>query len=375
MMGTNQIRVLAINPGSTSTKFAVYEDESPTMVETLRHAPSELVQFGDIMEQHGFRKELIARALVERGVAIRSLTAVVGRGGLLRPIPSGVWVVTPAMIADLRAPSRIKHASNLGALIAAEIAGEAGCPAYVVDPIVVDELEPIARLSGLPELERRSVFHALNHKAVARKAAAVLGKTYEEINLVVAHMGGGITVGAHRSGRVVDVTNGLDGEGPFTPERAGGLPAGEVVRLAFSGRYSESELLQRLVRRGGLLAYLGTNDAVEVERRLDSGDAEAFLVYRALAYQVAKDIGAMAAVLEGHVHAVVLTGGLTYSKRLVEWIRGRVGFLGEFMIFPGENELEALALGVLRVLKGEEAARLYEPETSSICFGRCELGG
>lgn len=358
--------VLAINPGSTSTKFAVYEGERPVMVETLRHAPEELSRFGDIMEQYEFRKELIAAALEKRGISVRSLAAVVGRGGLLRPIPSGVWRVTPAMIADLRAPSRVKHASNLGALIAAEIAREAGCPAFIVDPIVVDEMDPVARFSGLPEVPRRSVFHALNHKAIARKAAAALGKAYTEVNLIVAHMGGGITVGAHRAGRVIDVTNGLDGEGPFTPERAGGLPAAEVVRLAFTGQFSEAELLQRLVRRGGMVAYLGTNDAIEVERRVDSGDEKARLVYEALAYQVAKDIGAMAAVLKGSVDAVVLTGGLAYSERLVGWIKERIGFLGKVLVYPGENELEALAFGALRVVSGEEEAFIYEPEAQGL---------
>lgn len=350
-------RLLVINPGSTSTKIAVFENEKPVLSETLRHKPEELAQHAS--DPYGFRKRLILEALEKRGISLGSLHAVVARGGLLKPIPGGVFKIGSKMLEDLRAATYGKHASNLAALIAFEIARECQIPSFVVDPVVVDELEPVARLSGLPEITRRSAFHALNQKAVARRAAADLGLKYRESNLVVAHLGGGITVGAHRHGRVVDVNNGIDGEGPFSPERAGALPVIDLIRLCFSGQFTETDLRKKIMRRGGLMAYLGTTDAIEVEAMIRAGNQEAGLFYEAMAYQVAKEIGAAATVLKGAVDAVVLTGGLAYSNILVGWIKERVAFLGRIMVYPGENEMEALANGALRVLRGQEEAMDY----------------
>lgn len=313
------------------------------------------------MEQYPQRLRLVRDCLEKRGVDPSSLAAVVGRGGLLQPLPGGTYRVNQAMLQELREARRGQHASNLGAVLAREIAGEGGIPAFIVDPVVVDEMEPLARLTGMPELERHSIFHALNQKAVARKASLALGLSYGETSLVVAHLGGGISVGAHHRGRVVDVNNALDGDGPFSPERSGGLPAGGLLRLCFGGEYSREDLHRKLVGRGGLLAYLGTHDGREVEERIDKGDREARLVYQGLAYQVAKEIGGAAAVLGGRLQAVVLTGGLAHSRRLVGWIEERVAFLGPVLVYPGEEEMEALAQGGLRVLSGEEEARAYPP--------------
>ncbi|MGE5577605.1 MAG: butyrate kinase [Syntrophothermus sp.] len=352
-------RLLVINPGSTSTKIAVFEDERVVVSQTLRHKPEELAQFKNVEDQYGFRKHLVLEALKTQGIRVDSLHAVVGRGGLLKPVPGGVFRIGPKMIEELRASAYGRHASNLAALIAYEIAQECGIPSFVVDPVVVDELEPVARLSGLPEITRRSAFHALNQRAVARRAAAELGLKYNESHLIVAHLGGGITVGAHRHGRVIDVNNGIDGEGPFTPERAGALPVIDLIGLCFSGQFTEAALRKKIMLQGGLMAYLGTTDATEVEAMIRAGNQEAALFYEAMAYQVAKEIGAAATVLKGEIDAVVLTGGLAYSSMLVGWIKERVAFLGKILVYPGENEMEALAGGVLRVLRGQEQAMDY----------------
>lgn len=351
--------ILAINPGSTSTKIAAYEGERPQWVKTLRHTAQELAPFRNVLEQRDYRLQVLRRCLDEAGLSVQQLDAVVGRGGLVRPIPSGVYLINETMIRDLHQGAPLNHASSLGALMARILADEAKCPAFVVDPPVVDELGPLARYTGWKDVHRRSIFHALNQKAVARKAAAALGREYPDLRLVVAHLGGGITVGAHVHGQVVDVNNGLDGEGPFTPERSGALPVAEVIRLCFSGQYSQEEMLRRLAGQGGLISHLGTSDAQEVEKRIDAGDAYAAEIYEAMAYWTAKQIGAAAVVLEGQVDAVVLTGGLAYSRRFVEWIRRRVRFIAPVLVFPGENEMEALALGALRVLRGQEAPLDY----------------
>ncbi|MGB9592937.1 MAG: butyrate kinase [Anaerolineae bacterium] len=351
-------RVLSINPGSTSTKVALYEDESPVFVEVIRHSADEIAQYKRIVDQYEFRRDVILRVLEEKGVDLKSLHAVVGRGGALPPVASGVYRINEWMLEDLRQPKR-EHVSNLGAFIAREIAERAGVPAFIVDPVSVDEFEPIARISGLPEIERKSLSHALNLKAAARKAAKVLGKPYEELNLVVVHMGGGISVSPHRKGRMIDVNQALDGTGPFSPERAGGLPIGDLLRLAYSGKYTFDELWRRCVGGGGLVAHLGTNDAREVERRIAEGDEHARLVYEAMAYQTAKEIGAMATVLKGEVDAIVLTGGLAHSEMLTGWIRERVEWIAPVLIFPGEDEMEAMTMGALRVLRGEEQAKEY----------------
>lgn len=352
-------RILAINPGSTSTKIAVYEDETPLFTEVIHHNAQELAKYTRIFDQYPLRRDAVLSALQRHNVSITSLHAVVGRGGLLRPIESGTYLVNDRMLADLQAPKEREHASNLGAVIAHEIAVQAGVSAYIVDPVCVDEFDDIARISGLPEIERKSLSHALNMKAMGRRAGKDLGKPYHELNLVIAHMGGGISVGAHRKGRMVDVNQALDGTGPFSPERAGGLPVGDLVRMCYSGKYTYEQMMRKIVGQGGLVAHLGTNNAAEVERRILAGDAHARLVYEAMAYQIAKEIGLAATVLYGQVDAIVLTGGLAHSEMLINWIRPRVEWIAPVLIYPGEDELLAMTQGVLRVLRGEEPAKEY----------------
>ncbi|MBA1336342.1 MAG: Branched-chain acyl kinase [Firmicutes bacterium] len=353
-------RLLIINPGSTSTKIAIYDNEKPVFEEVLRHSAEELAPYPTIYSQYQFRKDVILDTLSGKDINLTKLSAVVGRGGLLHPIPSGTYEVNDKMIEDLRMGLLGQHASNLGGILAREIASQLNIPSFIVDPVVVDEMDDVARLSGIPEIDRISIFHALNQKAVARRAARDLGKAYEDVNLIVTHLGGGISVGAHRRGMVVDVNNALDGEGPFSPERAGGLPADGLVKMCYSGKYSMDEVKKKLVGKGGLVAYLKTNDAREVEKMIEEGNKEAELVYRAMAYQIAKEIGNCAAVLCGDVDAVVLTGGIAYSKMLTGWIKERVEFISQVMIYPGEDEMSALAEGGLRVLRGEERAKEYK---------------
>lgn len=358
-MQEKEYRILVINPGSTSTKIGVFDNERSIFEKTIRHDTEEIKQYKSIIDQYEFRKQTILAVLDEEGINISKLSAVCGRGGLLRPIEGGTYRVNEQMLTDLRKGYSGQHASNLGGILAHEIATALNIPAFIVDPVVVDELDPIARISGFSLIERKSIFHALNQKAVARRVAKQLGKTYEEVNLIVAHMGGGITVGAHKQGRVVDVNNGLDGEGPFSPERAGTVPAGDLVSLCFSGEYYREEIMKKLVGQGGLVGYLGTNDAVKVEKMIEAGNEKAKLVYSAMAYQVAKEIGAASAVLAGKVDAIVLTGGLAYGKGFVKEIADRVNWIAEVIVQPGENELQALAEGALRVLRGEEKAKDY----------------
>jgi len=357
--------VLTINPGSTSTKVALYDGERPLFVETVHHSAEEIAAFPHIADQYAFRRDAVLSLLDEKGFGLDSLDAVVGRGGILRPIRSDTYLVNEKMLNELRHPQEREHASNLGAIIADEIARRAGVPAFIVDPVCVDEFDEIARISGLPEIERRSLSHALNLKAAARQAARDLGKRYDEVNLLVVHLGGGISVSPHRRGRMVDVNQALDGTGPFAPERAGGLPVGDVLRLAYSvpphdeAHYTYEEMFKKIAGRGGLVAHLGTNDACEVERRIEEGDEHAKLIYEAMAYQIAKEIGLMATVLKGDVDAIVLTGGLARSDMLVDWIVQRVEWIAPVMIYPGEDEMLAMAQGALRVLRDEEKARDY----------------
>ncbi len=359
-------RLLVINPGSTSTKVAVFEDEQPLFVETLRHSSQDIATFPHIQDQYEFRLQSIRDLLRAGGIEIASLAAVVARGGLLRPIPGGTYAVNEKMVEELgRRDAERQHASGLGAPLADEIAHQAGVPAFIVDPVCVDEFDELARVSGLPEIERKSLSHALNLKAVARRAAEDLSRLYSELNLVVTHMGGGISVTAHRRGEMVDVNQALDGTGPFSPERAGGLPVGDVARMCFGVhpyeglRLTYDQMFKRIAGQGGLVAHLGTNDALEVEARINAGDDRARLVYEAMAYQVAKEIGAMASVLKGEVDAVILTGGLAHSEMLLAWIRERVAWIGPVLVYPGEDEMLALAQGALRVLRGEEQAKEY----------------
>lgn len=354
-------KLLVINPGSTSTKIAVYHDLEQNFFEVINHSTSELGRFKEVFDQYLFRKELIYQVVSEKGIDLKRFLAVVGRGGLCKPIESGVYEVNEQMITDLQTSAFGKHVSSLSGLIAYQIAQEIGAKAYIVDPVVVNEFEPLAFYTGWPEIKRKSLFHALNQKAAARKAAAQLGREYEELRLIVVHMGGGITVGAHKYGKVIDVNNGLE-EGPFAPERAGSLPIGDLIRLCYSGRFTKDEMLKTMAGRGGLVAYLGTNSGREVEQRIASGDILAGEVFEAMAYQVAKEIGSYAAVLEGEVDAIVLTGGLAFSDRFTGWIRKRVGFIAPLIILPGEFEMEALASGAWRVLTGREEAKTYAPK-------------
>ncbi len=352
-------RILVINPGSSSTRVAVFADEAELYSAKVEHPLAEVGRYARIAEQYAMRRDAVLEALREARFSTADLDAVVGRGGLLRPIPSGTYLINQRMLEELRRPSAREHVSNLGALIAHEIASAGGIPAYVVDPVTVDEFTPLARVAGLPGIERRSESHALNLKAAAREAARMLGRSYSEINLVVVHLGTGISVSAHQHGLMVDVNQGLDGTGPFSPERAGGLPVGDVLRLAFSGRYTYEELFRLITRQGGLVAHLGTNDAREVERRIAEGDQHARLIYEAMAYQIAKEIGLMATVLKGDVQAVVITGGLAHSAMLLGWIRERVQWIAPVLVIPGEREMLAMAQGALRVLRGEEEAKEY----------------
>lgn len=352
-------KLLVINPGSTSTKIAIFENGQQVMSHSLTHSSEELAPFGGIVDQFDFRKELILQAIEEKGFDVKALDAVVGRGGILRPMASGTYQVSEKMLNDLTNRERAAHASNLGGIIADAIAKSTGIPAMIVDPVVVDEMNPLARYTGLPEMKRISQFHALNQKAVARRAAAELERPYEEVNLIVAHLGGGISVGAHEKGRIVDVNNALDGDGAFSPERAGGLPVCAVVEMCTSGQYTMEQIKKKLVGQGGLVAYLGTNDGREVGKRIAAGDVQAKEVYEAMAYQVAKDIAASAAVLRGKVDAVCITGGLAYDEMLVGWIRERVAFIADVKVYPGEDEMSALAQGGLRVLTGEEKVKEY----------------
>ncbi|HWR62486.1 MAG TPA: butyrate kinase [Clostridia bacterium] len=353
-------RLLIINPGSTSTKIAIFDNEKPVMEQTLRHSNEELAPYASIIEQFEFRKNVILDTLNANGINISKLSAVVGRGGLLRPIEGGTYRVNERMLEDLKVGVSGQHASNLGGIIADEIASPLGIPAFIVDPVVVDEMEEISRFSGMPEIKRICIWHALNQKAVARRVAADLGKKYEELNLIIAHLGGGISVGAHKKGKTIDVNNALNGEGPFSPERTGSLPVSGLVKLCYSGKYTIEQLNRLIAGQGGLVAYLGTNDGREAVKRIEAGDKNAELVYKAMAYQVGKEIGACAAVLEGKVDAVCLTGGLAYDKLLVGWIKEMVQFIGDVRVYPGEDEMIALAEGGLRVLRGEEATKEYK---------------
>ena len=350
---------LIINPGSTSTKIGVFEDETLLFEETLRHPTEEISKYATIIDQKDFRKEIITDLLKEKNFDIHSLDFIVGRGGLLKPIPGGTYKVSDDLLNDLKIGYQGQHASNLGGILAREIGDSIGVPSYIVDPVVVDELMPIARYSGVPELPRTSVFHALNQKAVAKRYAKEIGKPYESLRLVVVHMGGGVSVGAHEYGKVVDVFNALDGDGAFSPERAGAVPSGALIKMCFSGKYTEKEVYSKIVGKGGFNAYLGTNDMREVTRRANEGDELAYEAKQAFLLQVAKDIGSMACVLNGKVDQIIVTGGIAYGEDVVAALKERAGWIAPFTVYPGEDELLALAQGALRVMNGEEKAMEY----------------
>ncbi len=354
------LRSLVINPGSTSTKIAVYEDEKSVFLKTIRHDMEELKDFKKISDQFQFRKNLIIKELEAEGIAISSLSAVVGRGGLIKPVEGGVYEVNDALKKDLEVGVMGEHASNLGGLIALDIVKDIpNARAFIANPVVVDEMQDVARIAGHPKFERISIFHALNHKAIAMDYAKKQNKPYEELNVIVAHLGGGITVGAHRKGRVIDVNNGLNGEGPFSPERSGTLPTGQLVDVCFSGEYTKDQVKKMLVGEGGLMAYFGTNSALELQNMVEAGDEKANLVQNAMGYQVAKMIGEMAVVLEGKVDAILITGGIAYNKHLVAYIENMVKFIAPVHAYPGEDEMSALAMNGLLVLRGEIECKQY----------------
>jgi butyrate kinase len=357
--GTKRL-LLIINPGSTSTKFALYEESTSLFELTLAHSIEEIAGYEKITDQFQFRRDLIVWELAYRKTDLSRIAAVVGRGGLIKPIESGIYEVNDKMIADLRDGLLGQHASNLGGLIAHEISLTLpNAKAYIVDPVVVDELQPVARLTGHPEIERISIFHALNQKAVARIYASSVNKKYEDLNLVVAHLGGGISVGVHKKGRVVDVNNALNGDGPFSPERSGSLPAGQLADLCFSGRFTHAEIKTMITGKGGMVAYLGTNSFKDVCKMSENGDQKASLVIEAAAYQIGKEIGAMAAVLNGKVDAVILTGGLAYQEAFISRIKSMISFLGIVAVYPGEDEIKSLAYNGLLALDGKIAIKTY----------------
>lgn len=352
--------ILVINPGSTSTKVAIYKNGKLLKKDNIKHPIDEIKRFNSIIDQLEFRLNIIKNWLKEHSIDPKSLDAVVARGGLLKPIQGGTYKVNEKMIEDLEKGVQGEHASNLGGIIAYRIAQPLKIPAFIVDPVVVDEMDEIAKVTGLPEIKRRSIFHALNQKQVARRAAKDLGKEYEETNLIVVHLGGGISIGMHKKGKVVDVNNALDGDGPFAPERAGSLPVWDTINLVINGKYTISEWKKKLAGKGGIVAHLGTNDMREVEERVKKGDKRAEFIYKAMAYNVAKWIGMMAPITSGNIDAIVLTGGLAYDRIFVSWIEERVSFIAKVLIYPGEDEMQALMEGALRVLKKEEDAKIYK---------------
>ena len=354
-------RILAINPGSTSTKIAVFNGKEQLFVKNIKHSTEELSEFKKITDQVDFRRCVILKELEENNIPLKSIEIVMGRGGLVKPISSGIYKVNELLKEHLYNGYSGEHASNLGGLIADNIAKTIGLSAsYIADPVVVDELQPVARISGHPLFERVSIFHALNQKAVARGYAEEIGKEYDALNLIVAHMGGGISVGAHEKGRVIDVNQALDGEGPFSPERSGTLPTGQLVNLCFSGKYSKDEVKKMLVGKGGYVGYFGSNDAFQVEKDAQAGDGKAKLIENAMAYQIAKSIGEAAVVLKGKIDAILLTGGIAYGKPIVAEITRYVDWIAPVKVYPGEDEMRALAFNAFLILKGEAEAKNYE---------------
>ena len=353
--------VLVINPGSTSTKVALYDQEFEVKSNKLEHSQDELAKYNSVLDQYEYRLNLINNWLKKENIQTSSLKAVVGRGGLLRPIPGGTYLVTDKMLEDLRLGIGGEHAANLGGILARGIADKENINSYIVDPVSVDEFEEVARISGLNLIERKSLIHALNIKAVSHRRAEELNKDLDELNLIVAHLGGGISVAPLEKGRMIDVNNASE-MGPFSPERTGSLPVGDLIRMCYSGKYSYEDMKKKIKGKGGLMSYLGTIDAREVEKRIEAGDEYAKIVYDAMIYQIGKEIGAAATVLKGEVDDIILTGGLAYSNYIVEKVKEMVSFIGPIVVYPGEDEMGALNKGVLRVIKGEEKAKIYEDE-------------
>lgn len=356
--------ILVINPGSTSTKVGIYSGEKIILSHSLKHDVEEIQKFETIYDQKNMRIELIIQWLKDKDINIKDFQCVVGRGGLLRSIPGGTYEVTEKMLQDLRIGVQGKHASNLGGIIAYNIAKRIGVPSYIVDPVSVDEICEEARISGLPEIPRRSLLHALNMKSVIRHVCKKRNLDFFKSSFVVAHLGGGISISPFKDGKLIDCNNASQ-EGPFSPDRSGTLPVGQVVELAFSGKYSAKQLSKKVMGQGGLIAYIGTNDGKAVDKLIDEGNKKVELIFKAMAYQISKEISAMATVLKGKVDAIIITGGLAYNHKLMNWIKEYVGFIGKIELVPGENELLSLGEGAKRVLKGEEKAKIYEKEILS----------
>jgi butyrate kinase len=353
-------KILAINPGSTSTKISMYEDEILVTEETVRHCHEEIDKFESIYSQFEYRLGIVNEFINRNEIDLKLLDAVVGRGGNMKPVEGGTYEVNEAMMEDLKVGVMGQHASNLGGILANEIAKKVNMPSYVVDPVIVDEFEDFARVSGIPEIKRKSKDHPLSQKAAARKASDEMGGKYEDFNFITVHLGGGISVGMHKKGRIIDVNNCLDGDGPFSPERSGGLPVGDLIELCYSGNYSKNEMRKKIVGGGGLVAYLGTKDGEEIVKRIKNGDKYAEMIYKTMAYQVSKEIGAAATVLYGEVNKIILTGGLAYDELFIGWLKARIGFIADVIVYPGGFEMLALVKGVLRVLKEEENCKIYK---------------
>lgn len=357
------MKILAINPGSTSTKMAVFDNNEKIFSQNLRHNVEDLAPFTQVIEQFDFRKNLVLNALKENGIPCE-FDAVIGRGGLLRPIPGGVYEANDAMVADIKKVKR-SHACNLGCLIARDIADECGCKAFIADPGVVDEMDEVARVTGSPIMPRVTTWHALNQRAIGRRFASELSASsgrhirYEELNLIICHLGGGISIGAHKKGKAVDVNNAFDGEGPFSPERAGTLPAGSLIDLCYSGKYTKDQLKKRISGNAGLAAHLGSTHIPEIIDRINGGDAHAKLVIDGMIYQIAKHIAALTPVFRGKVDAILITGGIAYSEYVISRLTEQIDFIAPVHIYPGEDELEALALNALGALTGEQDVQTY----------------
>lgn len=353
-------KILVINPGSTSTKIAVYEDKTPIFVESIEHSSEEIKAYDTIVSQYEMRANIIMSALEKHGIKKESLTGVVARGGLLPPVKSGAYEVNDDMVWQLTYAPQNEHASNLGAIIADSISKEINIPAYIYDPVTVDELEPIARITGLPGIERKGMGHNLNMRAAAMKYAKESNKPYSELSMIVAHLGGGITLSLHHNGKMIDMIS--DDEGPFSPERAGGLPIYQVIKMATSGQEDYKSLMKKVRTQGGLMGYFGVTDARIIQEKAEQGDEKAILIYEAMALNVAKNIGKLSVVLGGAIDAIILTGGIAYSEKFTSLIKEKVKFISKVVVIPGENEMEALALGALRVLNGEEKANIFKKQ-------------
>ncbi len=354
------MRILVINPGSTSTKLSIFEDEKEILKTKIPHSKEELAPFKKISDQFEFRKNIILDFLKKNGYKIEDFDAIGARGGNTHPLESGVYRINEKMVNDLMSLKYGAHASNLGAPLAYALSEKAHIPSFIVDPVIVDEMQPVAKITGLKGIEREARDHPLNQKAAAREAAKEIGITYEKGNFIVAHLGGGISVASHKKGKMIDENNALNGDGPFSPERAGDLPNIAVVNLCFSGKYTKEQIKKMLAGKGGLVSHLGTNSLVEVLKRIEKGDKYAKLIFDAMVYQIAKEIGKHAVVLKGNVDGIVLTGGLANSKELVEQIKDYVSFIAPVFVYPGEHEMEAIARGVRLALKGEEEIKEYQ---------------